>query len=201
MIAIHLDLGSGSNPRNPFNAKKIVAIDIRHKKNFNRKITIKKNITFVNANLALERIPFPDNYFTSVSAYDFLEHIPRLIVVKNKTTFPFITLMSEIYRVLKPDGQFYAITPYFPKESAFVDPTHVNFISKDTYKYFVKPFVFASIYGFAGAFDLIKVKKINFDLTVRKRNLFRFLLIYFICFIRPGSHDHILWHFRASKSD
>ena len=47
--------------------------------------------------------------------------------------------MNEIYRVLKPNGIFYGITPVYPKESVFVDPTHVNFITKNSFKYFVYP--------------------------------------------------------------
>jgi len=47
--------------------------------------------------------------------------------------------MNEAYRVLKPGGIFYAITPYYPRAEVFVDPTHINFISHKTHTYFTTP--------------------------------------------------------------
>jgi hypothetical protein len=46
--------------------------------------------------------------------------------------------MSEIHRILKKDGLLYAQTPAYPYPTAFSDPTHVNFITPDTAKYFGK---------------------------------------------------------------
>ena len=128
----HLDLGCGANPRNTYNAENLYGIDIleRHDSTLN-------NFTYKSANVILEKIPFEDNFFDSISAFDFIEHIPRLICIDGKIIFPFIDLMNEIYRVLKPNGIFYAITPVYPNESVFVDPTHVNFITKNSYKYLV----------------------------------------------------------------
>lgn len=111
------------------------------------------------ADLAIDEIPFPDNYFDYVTAHDFLEHIPRVIYVANKSSMkperrnPFIELMNEIYRVLKPGGLFLSITPAYPHGVAFRDPTHVNFITEDTFPlYFDDKNRWASIYGFKGAF-------------------------------------------------
>jgi SAM-dependent methyltransferase len=60
----------------------------------------------------LEPIPFESNFFDSVSAYDFLEHIPRQAIDYQAmiTRVPFLELMSEIHRVLKPNGRFFALT-------------------------------------------------------------------------------------------
>jgi SAM-dependent methyltransferase len=191
----HLDLGCGASPRNPFHAKHIYAIDMAQRKDSDL-----NNIKFVSANLALDNIPFPDDYFDSVSAYDFLEHIPRLLHADQETFFPFIRLMSEVHRVLKPGGAFYAITPLYPKESAFVDPTHVNFISKDTYKYFTEPHVWAEMYGFTGTFSVKRVETVNFDYEVSPRQgLVRFIK-WIICTLFPKSKQHIVWHFTAAKS-
>jgi hypothetical protein len=44
--------------------------------------------------------------------------------------------MNEIWRVLRPRGQFYAETPAYPFPTAFSDPTHVNVITPDTVRYF-----------------------------------------------------------------
>ena len=125
----HLDLGCGPSPKNPFGYEKLYGIDIR--KN-NGELN---NATIVTANLAIEPIPFPDNFFDSVSAYDFFEHVPRVSVDFNakSSRFPFVELMNEIWRVLKPNGILYAVTPAFPNEKVFRDPTHVNIITKKTY--------------------------------------------------------------------
>jgi SAM-dependent methyltransferase len=99
-----LDLGCGLKPRNPFNADELFGIDIRPNENQNIKV----------ADLAIEAIPFPDDHFDYVSAYDFIEHIPRVIYNPNRR-FSFIELMNEIYRVLKMGGTFASFTPHFQR--------------------------------------------------------------------------------------
>lgn len=113
-----LDLGCGLNPRNPYNADELYGIDIRSHENPNTKVV----------DLAIEPIPFESNYFDYISAYDFLEHIPR-IIYNPARRFCFVELMNEIYRVLKTGGTFASFTPAFPKEAAWRDLTHVNIIT------------------------------------------------------------------------
>jgi len=69
-----LDLGCGSKPRNLFNMDEIFGVDIQNNSNPN----------IVNADLAVEPIPFPDAFFDSVTAYDFIEHVPRVIYNPNR---------------------------------------------------------------------------------------------------------------------
>ncbi len=76
---------------------------------------------------------------------------------------PFVNLMNEIFRVLKPGGRFYALTPAYPKQSAFVDPTHVNIITRKTHKYFTVPDNWGVMYGFHGTFEIIRTGWRNFD--------------------------------------
>jgi len=149
----HLDLGCGSHPRNPYEADHLYGVDIRS--------GLGDNIA--SANLAVQPIPFSDNYFSSVSAYDFLEHVPRLVLdVSSKTSiFPFIDLMNEVWRVLEPGGRFYAVTPAYPSYKAFVDPTHVNFVAKKTHEYFVGVMPLGRMYGFIGYFELIRAQRIR----------------------------------------
>jgi hypothetical protein len=47
--------------------------------------------------VTLNPIPFSDNTFDSVSAFDFIEHIPRQAVVGNRVTLPFLALMDEVW--------------------------------------------------------------------------------------------------------
>lgn len=149
-----LDLGCGSNPRNPFGASSLYGIDL-FVPNVTSACLIKQ------ANLSIESIPFHENSFNYVTAHDFIEHVPRVLAVPNPTSgfstiFPFVNLMSEIYRVLRPEGYFLSVTPAYPFSISFCDPTHVNFINEHTFKNYFSGSNAASIYGFKGSFHLVK---------------------------------------------
>lgn len=126
-----LDVGCGVVPRNPFKTEEFYGLDIKVKDECSS--YIKKCI------LGYEKIPFEDNFFDYITAYDLLEHIPRTHFDSNNPTIihnPFIFLLNELHRILKKGGYFYAFTPAYPAGSAFCDPTHCNFISFDTASYF-----------------------------------------------------------------
>ncbi len=190
----HLDLGCGANPRNPYNAEDLFGIDILERHNSNL-----PNFSYKSANVILEKIPFDENYFDSISAYDFIEHIPRLIAIDGKITFPFIDLMNEVYRVLKPNGIFYAITPVYPKESVFMDPTHVNFLTKNSYKYFTSPYNSASMYGYVGNFNKIRNKVVKFSYEENNYGFVDKIFQKIFIEIYPRAKQHILWEFSAIK--
>ena len=140
-----LDLGCGDSPRNPFEVEEVWGIDIREID----KPNVKK------ADLVLDAIPFIDDYFDYVTAYDFLEHIPRLIYYGIKHN-PFIEVMNEIYRVLKVGGVFLSVTPHYPYPEVFRDPTHVNIITDETFPlYFDDVNMWARNYGFTGKFKIL----------------------------------------------
>lgn len=197
MTKKHLDLGCGPFPKNPYACEVLYGIDIRAGESTASKATI------LGANLAIEPIPFPDNHFDSVSAYDFFEHVPRVALDYNSKSsrFPFIELMNEIWRVLKPDGRLYAITPAFPGEKALRDPTHVNIITAKTHRYFTTPQVLGKMYGFCGEFQVIRQSWIHPrdeyepahpGLLRKLRNLSEKL---------TGEQSHLLWEFSASKHE
>lgn len=144
-----LDLGCGPSPRNNFNADEAYGVDILDFRNPNIKI----------ADLAIDPIPFEDNSFDYVTGHDFLEHIPRVLYFGRERKQPFIDIMSEIWRVLKPGGQALFATPAYPHEETFQDPQHVNFISPNTIKYFCvsnHELNLCKQYGFKGEFELIQ---------------------------------------------
>jgi SAM-dependent methyltransferase len=141
-----LDLGCGANPRNPFNADELFGTDVRE--------DLEAGIR--RADLALEPIPFDDDFFDYVTASDFLEHIPRVVYAPTRR-HSFVELMNEIYRVLKVGGLFLSFTPAYPHPEAFQDPTHVNFITEMTFKgYFDDVNRWAAAYGFKGAFKVLR---------------------------------------------
>lgn len=188
----HLDLGCGSVPRNPYQRSELFGIDLA--------VNAPRG-NFKSANLAVEPIPFADGLFDSVSAYDFLEHVPRILATADgcSTRAPFIDLMNEIWRVLAPGGLFYASTPAYPHHAAFQDPTHVNIITSDTHHYFTRPTLTARMYGFVGDFEVRRVMRVKpqhdyqpefkgFVERWRQRSR-----------ERRGACSHLVWEFEACK--
>ena len=144
--SISLDLGAGGNLRNPFGCDQIFGVDIVSDPS--------KNI--LGADLVLGPIPCDSNTFDYVTSYDFLEHLPRIIYVPHRR-LPFIEIMNEIFRVLKPGGLFLSHTPIFPYNSAFRDPTHVNILTSETFPlYFDDVNNWGKIYGFNGKFKVLE---------------------------------------------
>ena len=186
----HCDLGCGEMPRNPYGAPESFGVDI-----FANADNIK------HSNLSLDPIPFADNSLDSVSAYDFLEHIPRVLIdpVSGNLVFPFIRLMDEVHRVLRFGGRFYASTPCFPHASVFVDPTHVNPFNIKTHRYFTGTNPLARMYGFQGRFDLIRVcryrPRSSYEPTAP--GLYRRLQRWIEGL--TGDASHVLWEFEKPK--
>ena len=140
-----LDIGCGLKPRNFFNAHEVYGVDVRDD----------PDAKVVKADLVISPIPFPDATFDFVTAHDFIEHVPRVLYVPHRRN-PFVELMSEIWRVLKTEGQFMSSTPAYPHPAAFQDPTHVNIITEKTFPfYFDDKYRWASMYGFVGSFTII----------------------------------------------
>lgn len=195
MTTRHLDLGCGSTPRNPYRQNEVHAIDL----------VLPDGVDpacFRSANLSCQAIPYPDSSFDSVSAYDFLEHVPRILPTAEGTgtVFPFIRLMNEIWRVLVPGGRFFALTPCFPSLQAFTDPTHVNFITEHTHTYFCGDSPASRMYGFNGHFTAQRVRwamlpedyfpaaSLSWSRTVKR--LIR---------LKRGRLSHIVWELEAVK--
>jgi len=193
----HLDLGCGKRPRNPYRAEIMYGCDIR-----DVAVGVEEmGFHYKKADLVFDSIPYPDNYFDSVSAYDFLEHIPRQMVMPNGITRnPFINLMDEIHRVLVPGGRFLALTPAYPNMAAFTDPTHVNFITADTHKYFAGTNPAGAMYGFKGSFDVVQVR---WEASTNAYNLnqpsWRKALRRLHRRIAAGGLSHMLWELTANK--
>jgi len=149
----HLDLGCGDKPRNPYKVDELFGVDIHP-------AVTGLGPNFKCSNIAIDALPFDSHFFDSVSAFDVLEHIPRQAIDfhTRNVKLPFINLMDEIWRILKPAGMFYAYTPAYPSKEVFQDPTHVNFITEETHQYFCSANAYAKRYGFKGQFELIEAQ-------------------------------------------
>ncbi len=155
-MTISLDLGSGTNPRNPFGADEVYGLDV-----FDQ-----EQPRVYKQDLMSGKLLQADNSADYITAYDFIEHVPRDgYRLKGKSIerfFPFIDLMSEIWRVLKPNGIFHAFTPVYPFKEAFRDPQHVNIITDDTWEYFAGSMLgLTQHYGFKGAFRMQRPQEIQ----------------------------------------
>ncbi len=141
-----LDLGCGKKPKNPFNATKVYGIDLFED----------ESIGVTKRDLTVEKIPHRNEFFNFVTAFDFIEHVPRIIYMPEKRN-PFIELMNEISRVLSPGGLFLSFTPAYPNIAAFSDPTHVNIITEQTFPlYFDSNVNWAGIYGYKGSLRMVR---------------------------------------------
>jgi hypothetical protein len=108
--------------------------------------------------------------------------------------------MNEIWRVLKPNGTFYAVTPVYPSAALFQDPTHVNFISKETHEYFCGDTPLANMYGFIGRFEILRAETVVYKtaLTSEKTRA-KFLYNLKKSIFKPRSLSHMLWELKAEK--
>lgn len=89
-----------------------------------------KGVEFRRVNIITDTLPFPDNYFDSISMMHVMEHLPQ-----------FGRAPSELARVLKPGGRMYVEGPsprsiLFPSSAGHItlnfydDPTHIAPLSK-----------------------------------------------------------------------
>jgi predicted SAM-dependent methyltransferase len=98
-----------------------------------------------------EGLPYEDNSVDYVRAFDFLEHIAPNEV---------ISVMEEIWRVLKHDGIFESHTPDAEYgQTAFQDPTHISFWVENSWLYYSNA-SFRSLYSTKANFKIESLTRI-----------------------------------------
>ena len=102
-------------------------------------------------------LPFRQGTVTAVYLHNIVEHMRDLIAC-----------MLELYRICEPGAKLYIRTPYYASREAFVDPTHVRYITEATFEYFDYP-------NYYGLDTNIKIRSISYKM----RKPFRFMPRYF----------------------
>ena len=80
--------------------------------------------------------PLPDGSVLRAIASHLVEHIPPVMVTPEGTRFLFVEFMDEVWRVLKPGGQFAIAVPHGYSRGYLQDPTHCNPCNEATWAYF-----------------------------------------------------------------
>lgn len=93
------------------------------------------------------RIPLDDNIASAAHAFDFLEHINN-----DKR----IHIMTEIWRLLKPNGIFTSNTPSTDGRGAFQDPTHYAFWNENSFLYYTDD-RYRALYSIKPKFEVIEL--------------------------------------------
>lgn len=145
---IKLDIGCGKNKQEGF-----VGIDYREW----------PGVDIVH-DLEKTPWPLPDECVTTAMASHVLEHI-------NPHNGVFIDVMNEIWRIVKPGGQFVFTVPYAGSPGYWQDPTHCNGITEATVYYFDPDPEGRYVGGRLYAFYEPKPWKIEFMAADRNGNL------------------------------
>ncbi len=131
---IELELGCGNNKRN----QKAFGIDMLDYPD----VDIVGDIYEVLAQ-------FPSQSVDLVSSYHFVEHVPDVAM-----------LLSELGRIVKPNGYVEFTVPHFSNPYFYSDPTHRNFFGLYTFCYYANTSFFSRkvpTYDYKVDFSLINV--------------------------------------------
>lgn len=84
--------------------------------------------------LAVLPLPFEDNKFDEIHAYEVMEHVGQ----QGDWRF-FFAQWSDIWRILKPDGVFIGTSPCWDSSWAWGDPGHTRIVSAESFTFLHQP--------------------------------------------------------------
>ena len=92
-------------------------------------------------------LPFKDNSLDGIYSNYFMEHTSDLI-----------RMFQEMYRVCKAGAVVTMTVPYYTSINAFKDPTHKQFFTEETFKYFSKDKWYGSDYKINTDFKVMDIQ-------------------------------------------
>lgn len=92
-------------------------------------------------------LPFRDGVVDGIYSMYFLEHTKDIVGV-----------FKEIYRVCRHNARVTITVPYYNSINAFKDPTHKQFFTEETFKYFSKDKWYGSDYGINTDFRVVSIE-------------------------------------------
>lgn len=119
---MHVDLGSGFKARGDrnFDIVKYPRVEICH--------------------LGFEEIPIESDTVDIVTAWDLLEHIPKVYNWKDEngwhTIYPYLFLIEEVYRILKVGGIWQINSPIVGQYPMFAPYNHITQLEPHSFNIF-----------------------------------------------------------------
>lgn len=117
---IRLDIGCGANKQKGFvgmDVQPLTGVDILHDWN-------------------QHPWPLPDDCVLQAIASHVVEHIPTVAWENGHTRLLFIEFMDEVWRIMKPGGQFAIAYPHGSSQGFLQDPTHCHALNETQWAYF-----------------------------------------------------------------
>lgn len=157
----HKTLQSPGSPEKDFSGGHLTTLDID--------AATKPDVLHDLNNVAL---PFADNEFDEIHAYEVMEHCGR----QGDWEF-FFAQFAEIYRILKPGGLFCATVPAWDSMWAWGDPGHTRIINEGSLVFLCQP-EYAKQIGKTSMTDYRATWRCDFDIKASgtERDTFAFVI-------------------------